>query len=73
MITWAGRVASMGEMKNTETVLVGKTKGNRLFGRLRLDGIAYCGRWDSTATVLPWRQYIAVDGYSTATVLPGLQ
>lgn len=45
-ITWAGRVASVGEMRNTGRVLVGKPEGNRLLGRPRLDEIirVYCGK-----------------------------
>jgi len=43
-ITWAGRVASMGEMRNTGKLLVGKTEGNQLLGRPRLDRIIYCSK-----------------------------
>jgi len=43
-ITWAGRLASMGETRNTGRDLVGKPEGNRLLGRPRLDGIIYCGK-----------------------------
>jgi len=43
-ISWAGRVASTGEMRNTGRVVVGKPEGNRLLGRPRLDGIIYCGK-----------------------------
>ena len=43
-ITWAGRLASMREMRNTGRVLVGKPEGNRLLGRPRLDGKICCGK-----------------------------
>jgi hypothetical protein len=43
-ISWAGRVASTGEMRNTGRVVVGKPEGNRLLGRPRLDGIIHCGK-----------------------------
>jgi hypothetical protein len=32
---WTGHVAHIGKMRNTQTVLVGKPDGNRLYGRPR--------------------------------------
>jgi hypothetical protein len=34
-ISWAGHVASMGEMRNEYKILVGEPDGKRQFGRLR--------------------------------------
>jgi hypothetical protein len=33
---WAGRMVRMGEMRSAYMVLVGKSEGKRLVGRLRL-------------------------------------